>query len=201
MNDIQRLTIANIEAQVKSLLGTDVKVKFDDEDEEGTAIRFEVQGYSPEIDRYYGEEIKSVDKKDLIAAYAIAFGSIPADNFLSKKEMTTVFLPKVEGCFKFKSDTWYKLEREGYGIPSTRIPSEYTYVRVSGSSSGFFKPNTDVRVKVSKELVWGLQHDNDWEFYSSWSEDREIDPDYNVVVGNDHYYAKQNLVWKAEVIS
>lgn len=46
-----------------------------------------------------------------------------------------------------------------------------------------------------------MQHDNDWEFYSSWSEDREIDPDYNVVVGNDHYYAKQNLVWKTEVIS
>lgn len=204
MNSNQTLTLTNIEAQVRDLLGVWVKVKFEDEDIDysfGTAVLFDNGKYSPEICRFYGSEIEEVDEQDLVNSYAIAFGSVPAKFIFSEGENTNyVCLLKTEGVIELKSDTWYKQESQRNGV-RVGVFGKFDLIMVSGASSWFFKPDNNVKIQVSKKLVWGIQHDNDWEFYSSWSEDNEIDSDFNLVEGDNHYYAKQEEIWKAEIVS
>lgn len=204
MNDNQVLTLSNIEAQVRDLLGVWVKVRFEDEDIDstfGTSIRFDNGKYSPEITRFYWDEIEEVDEQELVSAYAIAFNSIPAKFLSSNGEETDyTFLPEAEGIFSLNSDTWYKQPKPRKGI-RVDIDGEFDLVSVNGASSWFFKPTTDVKIKVNNSLVWGCQTEDDWNFYSSWQEDEEIDPEYSEWNETVHYYAKQNLIWKAEIIS
>ena len=202
MNANLILTLANIQAQVKNLLGVDVKVQVEDWDFDstfGTAIVFQTEGYSPEITRYYWDEIEEVDEQELISAYAITFNSIPTKFLSSNGEETTyTFLPQSEGVFSLNSDTWYK-QPESRKRVLVETDGEFDLVSVSRASSWFFKPNSNVKVKVSKELVWGCQTDDDWNFYSSWQKDEEIDQEYSEWNDTVHHYAKQQEIWKAEI--
>ena len=204
MNSNQILTLANIQAQVHGLLGVWVKVRFEDEDIDstfGTSIRFDNGKYSPEITRFYWDEIEEVNEQELVSAYAIAFNSIPSKFLSSNGEETTyTFLPEVEGVTELNSDTWYKQPKYRKGV-KVDIEGEFDLVSVKGTSSLFFKPSNNVKVKVSKELVWGCQTDDDWNLYSFWQEDREINQEYSKWNDTVHHYAKQQEIWKSEIIS
>jgi hypothetical protein len=205
MNSNQTLTLSNIQAQSKDLLGVWVQLKFDDEDIDyyfGTAVVFNHGGYSPEIVRFYGEEIEEVDEQDLVKAYAIAFGSISAKliSFNDEEDTTYTFLSEVEGVIELKPDTWYEQASQRKGV-KVDIPGMFDLVSVNGASAWFFKPNQKAKIKVSKELVWGVQSDDDWDCFSSWQRDDKIDPNYSETVDTTNHYAKQSLIWKAEIIS
>lgn len=204
MNSNQTLTLSNIEAQIRNLLGVWVKVKFEDEEIDsmfGISIRFDNGKYSPEITRFYWDEIEEVDEQELVSAYAIAFNSIPAKFLSSSGEETTyTFLPEVEGVTDLNLDTWYKQPESRKGV-LVETDGEFDLVSVNRASSWFFKPNSNVKVKVSKELVWGCQTDDDWNFYSSFCQDEEIDQEYSEWNDTVHHYAKQQELWKAEIVS
>ena len=205
MNANQNLTLSNIKAQVRELLGVWVKVKFEDEEIDstfGTSIRFDNGKYSPEICRFYWDEIEEVDEQELISAYAIAFGSI-SDKFLSMKGEDTcyIFLGRGEGIFELNPNTWYKQPKQRNGV-RVEISSSYDLVSVNHASSWFFKPTEKVKVKVSKELVWGIQTDDNWNFHSSWMQYPNVNPDYDEYTSDDERcYAKQEEIWKAEIVS
>lgn len=199
-------SLINIQAQIKSLLGVDVDLKFEDEEIDytfGTAIRFDCDSYSPEVARYYGREIK-LDEQKLLEAYAITYGRVPANAnkvSFSEEETNYTFLPEVEGIIELTPDFWYRQESQRKGVRVDNIPGQFAWISVNSASAYLFKPNSNVKIKITKELVWGCQHEDDWEFYSSWTEDRSIDPNYYEKVGDTgEYYAKQQEVWKAEIM-
>lgn len=201
----QEQSLINIQAQVKSLLGVEVKLKFEREKIDytyGTAIRFDSDSYSPEICRFDGRVIESVDQKDLLNAYAMAYGSIPADVVSYKGDITNItFLYEKEGELELFPDIWYEQESKRKGL-QVEISGQYTWVNVNSATAYFFKPDKKVKIKISKELVWGYYTEDDWNFYSDWIEDRDIDHNFSEWVSDTEYHcAKQREIWKAEIVS
>jgi hypothetical protein len=205
MNTNQQASLINIQNQVKELIGIDVEVFLETEKMDqhfGVPIRFKSDKYSPSIARYYWHEIKKVDKDDLLNAYAMAFNKIPSELVDYSGESTNfTVVEEEEGKFILSPNYWYEQPSQSRGVKVEGVEGQFSWVLVNSSSSYFFKPDKEVKIKVTKELVWGIQTDNDWEFYSSWSKDEEIDPDYSEWYDTTHHYAKQEEVWKAEIIS
>lgn len=144
-------------------------------------------------------EIEEVNDQELASAYATTFN--PTHIKFSNGEKTTyTFLPEVEGVTELNSDTWYKQSTFRKGV-RVDIDGEFDLVNISSAIFWVFKPNFNVKVKVFKELVWGCQTEDDWSFYSSFYRDEEIDQEYSEWEDTVHHYAKQQELWKAEIVS
>jgi hypothetical protein len=205
MNTKQQASLINIQNQVKELIGVDVEVYLETEKMDqsfGVPIRFRSGKYSPSITRYYWHEIEKVNEKDLLNAYAMAFNKIPSNLIDYKSEPTNfTVVEEEEGEFTLSPDYWYEQPSQRRGVKVEGILGQFTWVCVNSSTAYFFKPDKEVKIKVTKDLVWGCQTDDDWEFYSSWRRDDEIDQNYSEWNDTTHHYAKQEEIWKAEIIS
>lgn len=195
-------SILNIQSQLAALGLPKAPIKFESEKMSnfGVGFRFESDRYSPDIGRFYGREIEKIDETDLIYCYAIAFGSIPAHLISKKGEQTTFTLvPEKEGITDLSPNNFYCQESRRRAV-KVSCAGEFIWTGLVGNTGAYlFRPHKESTIEVRKELVWGCAIDDDWEFYSEWHPDPNIDPNYSEWNGTAHCYAKQANIWSAVV--
>lgn len=205
------LSLINLENQANSLGLGEVKFGFDGEVDccsaFGTGIKIVETGtYCPEFTRFYGgRAIESVPDSVLVSAFAVARHQVSNEFFVrylaeecTAEETGFVYLPQKEKTIELSDQTWYVQENRSRAL-SVEIPGEYVTVVVGSHWCYFFKPNSSYRVEITKELVWGCQVDDDWNCYSNWISDPDINPEFSEIEDGVHHYAKQDYVWSAKV--